>query len=115
MFFLNSASSAAAWFSTCLVCVHTLTPRENRKGQSSEYFKKNRKKTQYLMNTLYLAKICSLLLSGVIFAYSLLVRLDRSLGRRVSCLVRLDMSLLICLGMSLISLTFLLILTIFFV
>ena len=68
------------------------------------------------MNTLYLAKICSLLLSsGVIFAYSLLVRLDRSLVRRVSCLVRLDMSLLICLGMSLISLTFLLILTIFFV
>ena len=27
------------WFSTCLVCVHTLTPRENRERQSPEYFK----------------------------------------------------------------------------
>ena len=37
------------WFSTCLVCVHTLTPRENRVRN----FSKNSEKTQYLMNTLY--------------------------------------------------------------
>ena len=27
------------WFSTCLMCVHTLIPRESEKGQSPEYFK----------------------------------------------------------------------------
>ena len=38
------------WFASCLVCVHTLTPRQNR--ESSEYLKIF-EKTQYLMNTLY--------------------------------------------------------------
>ena len=33
------------WFSTCLVCVHTLTTRENRDSQSPEYFKILGKKT----------------------------------------------------------------------
>ena len=41
------------WFSTCLVCVHTLTPKENRERPESGIFLKNRKKTQNLMNTLY--------------------------------------------------------------
>ena len=38
------------WLSTCLVCVHTLTPRENRVRNIF----KNSEKTKYLMNTLYL-------------------------------------------------------------
>ena len=38
------------WFSTCLVCVRTLTPRENREVQN---ILKSSEKTQYLMNTLY--------------------------------------------------------------
>ena len=37
------------WFSTCLVCVHTLTPRENR--VRNIFLKIG--KIQYLMNTLY--------------------------------------------------------------
>ena len=32
------------WFSTCLVCAHTLTPRENRERQSPEHFKNFEKK-----------------------------------------------------------------------
>ena len=40
------------WFSTCLVCVHTLTPKEYR----VQNIFKNSEKTQYLMNTLYLNK-----------------------------------------------------------
>ena len=32
------------WFSTCLVCVHTRTPRENRERPESGIFLKNRKK-----------------------------------------------------------------------
>ena len=43
------------WFSTCLVCVHTLTPRENRVRNIF----KNSEKTQYLMNILYI--LCEML------------------------------------------------------
>ena len=39
------------WFSTCLVCVHTLTRRETRVRNILN----NSEKTQYLMNTLYLS------------------------------------------------------------
>ena len=46
MSFLISASSAAALvFYLPGVCTHILTLRENRKGQSLEYFKKFRKNT----------------------------------------------------------------------
>ena len=45
------------WCSTCPVCVHTLTPRENRERQESRIFLNLRKKTQYLMNTLYIFEI----------------------------------------------------------
>ena len=41
------------WFSTCLVRVHTLIPRENRERLESEMYFKIFQKTQYLMNTLY--------------------------------------------------------------
>ena len=37
--FLNYASSAAALVSTCLVCVHNLTPREKRERPEFEIFK----------------------------------------------------------------------------
>ena len=40
------------WCSTCLVSVHTLTPRENRERPESRIFWNLWKKTQYLMNTL---------------------------------------------------------------
>ena len=33
------------WYSTCLVCVHTLTPKENRERQKSGIFKNLRKNT----------------------------------------------------------------------
>ena len=36
--FLNYASSAAALVSTCLVCVHNLTPREKRERPEFEIF-----------------------------------------------------------------------------
>ena len=56
--FFNSASSTAALvFYLPGVCVHTLTARENRERSESGMFLKNRKKTQYLMNTLYIAEI----------------------------------------------------------
>ena len=50
-FFLTLPVLLQRWFSTCLVCVNTLTPR--RKTESG-IFQKIRKKTQYLMNTLYI-------------------------------------------------------------
>ena len=54
MIFLNSASSAAALvFYLSGVCTHTNDKSKTEKGQSQEYFKIF-KKTQYLMNTLYL-------------------------------------------------------------
>ena len=46
------------WCSTCLVCVHTLTPSENRERQESGIFKNLCKETQYLMNTLYFIEVC---------------------------------------------------------
>ena len=58
MIFLNSASSAAALvFYLPIVSVHTLTPRENRERPESGIFLKILKKTQYLMNTLYIKAI----------------------------------------------------------
>ena len=42
------------WFSTCLVSVHKLTPRENRERSESGNILKSSEKTQYLMNTLYI-------------------------------------------------------------
>ena len=44
------------WCSTCLVCVHTLTQRENREGPESGIFQNLLKRTQYFMNTLYIIK-----------------------------------------------------------
>ena len=52
--FLNSASSAAALV-FYLVCVHTLTLRENRERQESRIFL-NIRKTQYLIKTLYVTQ-----------------------------------------------------------
>ena len=37
----------------CVVCVHTLTPRENRERPESGIFYNLLEKKQYLMNTLY--------------------------------------------------------------
>ena len=55
MIFLNSASSAAALvFNLPGVCTHTNAQGKTEKGQSQEYFKIFRKKTPYLMNTLYM-------------------------------------------------------------
>ena len=55
MIFLNSASSAVALV-LYLPGVCTLTPKENRERPESRIFSKIRKKTQYLMNTLYLLR-----------------------------------------------------------
>ena len=38
-FFWSLPVLLQCWFSTCLVLVHTLTPRKTEKGQSPEYFK----------------------------------------------------------------------------
>ena len=55
LIFLNSVSSAAALvFYRPGVCVHQLTPRENRERPGSGIFLKNSEKTHYLMNILYL-------------------------------------------------------------
>ena len=52
MIFLNSVSSAAALvFYLPGVCTPTDTEEKTEKGQSQEY-SKNKKKLQYLMNTL---------------------------------------------------------------
>ena len=67
MNFLNSASSGAALVfclpgvcSACLVCVHTLTPRENRERlKSPEYFKIFEK------NTIFNEHPVSFLLNGL--------------------------------------------------
>ena len=53
MIFLNSASSAAALVFDLPLCTHTDTEGKPS-GQSPEYILKSSKKTQYLMNTLYL-------------------------------------------------------------
>ena len=54
---MNSASFAAALV-FCLPgmcnCAHTLTPRENRKKARVRNISKSLKKTQYIMNTLYI-------------------------------------------------------------
>ena len=51
--FRNFSVLLQRWLSTCLVCVHTLTPRENRERPKSGIFLILWEKTQYLMNTLY--------------------------------------------------------------
>ena len=53
------------WCSSCLVCVHTLTLRANRERPESGIFWNLRKKTQYLMNTLY--QKCVLFLTYSLF------------------------------------------------
>ena len=52
--FLDSARPVLRqrWCSTCLVCVHTLTPRENQRKTRVRNIIKSLEKTQYLMNTL---------------------------------------------------------------
>ena len=60
MFFLNSASSAAALvFYLPGVC--TLTPRENRGRQESGNILISSEKTQYLINTLYIVTAIAML------------------------------------------------------
>ena len=56
-FFLTLPVPLQRWCSTCLVCVHTLTLRENRENRVRNILKSS-KKTQYLMNTLYLVRQC---------------------------------------------------------
>ena len=51
-FFWTLSVLLQRWFSTCLVCVHKLSSRENRERPESGIFLKIRKKTPYVMNTL---------------------------------------------------------------
>ena len=57
-FFWTLSVLLQRWFSTCLVCVHTLTPREYRVRNIF----KNWEKTRYFMNTLYIRRSINILL-----------------------------------------------------
>ena len=59
VFFLNSASSAAALvFYLPGVCTHTDTKGKKRRARVRNILKSSEKNTQYLMNTLYINLLC---------------------------------------------------------
>ena len=68
------------WCFSLLVCVQTLTPRENRERPESGIFLNLRKKTQYLMNTLYVLLIACPLISASSYKNILLKRYFWTLG-----------------------------------